>query len=496
MKKDEQSTKEKYTYHLTPCLIHLERNGNLLLASGARVMPFVVTTGKEVVLRAIEALGKEPSMTRGELEEFIGAELTDTLVKHHILVGKGIDEIPDPKVPPAGHKKGGMTIYFLISQGCNLACTYCFATEYKTDEKKNMPWETAQRIVDRCFDTLNPTGEVTYNFFGGEPMLNWPLVKRIIEYTEEKKLAPENAKKKVTYHITTNLTIFPDDFVEWLKKYNISILTDVDGPKEIHDALRPYTTGRGSHDVIMKNIEKLKENNIRYEVRSTITSDNVDKMDEIADYVSGIQAHGKGCVLEAVCPFEASAKVKPVEMIPDPELYMENLYRIYRSGRIALPNLNPINKVYEKVVAGELGSKVGCGTPWSNIWIVDHQGDVYSCTFLTGNPDFLVGNVFDEGEFKNYEKYVDQMLETLNVDHIERCQDCVWKYMCSGGCPAIRILYERCGLRHPKFDAYVEQMQCKLRREFYETILWDIVEAKIYEKLGKQPPAMAISAAS
>jgi len=229
-----------------------------------------------------------------------------------------------------------MSIYFLICQGCNLACKYCFATDYKTSSKLDMPWRVAKQTMDRCFDVLQPNGKVTINFFGGEPMLNWPLIKKIILYTQELRERPEYSKKRVDYHLTTNLTIMPDDLIEWMKHYEITLLTDVDGPREVHDALRPYVHGGGSYDRIVRHVEMLRENGICYEVRSTITSVNQDRMDEVVDAVTQLQRDQKGCVLEAMCPFEASGNVKPMEMLPDPLRYGRNLLRLYRSGKVDL----------------------------------------------------------------------------------------------------------------------------------------------------------------
>jgi len=140
-----------------------------------------------------------------------------------------------------------------------------------------MQRDVAFRSVERCLEGLDAQGSLEIIFFGGEPLLNWPLAKDVITHCE-KRLKTEHPDKELKYHLTTNLSFMPDDLIAWAKKYNITFPCDVDGPEAIHNRCRPFKDGRPSHEIITGNIRRLVDEGLKVDLRATVTALNQDHL--------------------------------------------------------------------------------------------------------------------------------------------------------------------------------------------------------------------------
>ena len=138
-------------------------------------------------------------------------------------------------------------------------------------------WPVWRRACGNCC----AGGTVEVAFFGGEPLLQWPLIKEIITHCEE-QLKPAHSDKQIHYHLTSNLTLRPADLTQWVARHKISVLCGIDGPPEIHDRCRSYRGGGTSHAQSAETIRQLVEAGCRVTLRATITSVNQDCLAEVA----------------------------------------------------------------------------------------------------------------------------------------------------------------------------------------------------------------------
>jgi len=147
-----------------------------------------------------------------------------------------------------------------VTQNCNFRCTYCVYSEnlYETQRShssKKMSWETARKAVDFYMEHSRDVDQIKIGFYGGEPLLEFELIKKVIAYADE-----VFDGKEIIYSITTNGSLLTDSVVEYLASHNISVTISLDGAKEIHDTSRRFASdGRGSFDIIMSNIENIKK---------------------------------------------------------------------------------------------------------------------------------------------------------------------------------------------------------------------------------------------
>jgi uncharacterized protein len=145
-----------------------------------------------------------------------------------------------------------------LTQDCNFRCKYCLYSEerymkQRTHSQKNMTWETARKAVDFFLDHSVDSQHRYVGFYGGEPLLRFDLLKKIVDYTEDRLKG-----KPLTYNITTNGSLLTDEIVDYFILHNINTMISIDGPQEVHDKNRVLKSGEGTYDLIMKENKKHK----------------------------------------------------------------------------------------------------------------------------------------------------------------------------------------------------------------------------------------------
>ncbi len=478
-------------------LIVLEKGREeLLLVNSIDFRPLYIKRGRDYIkkfLDAVTGLGAPESINRAFPAD---GELLNLLMDHRIVV-RSAEEKESPGRPDlsfdkkARDEKLGMSLYLLVSQSCNLGCIYCLngLKTYSKDKNLKMKEEVAYKSIERCLDSLSPGGKLEVVFFGGEPLLNWPLAKKIITYCS-KNLADKCKDKEIRYHITSNLTIMPSDLIEWAKRYNISFLCDIDGPEEIHNACRPFKNGDGTHARIVSNIQRLTRAGLKVALRSTVTSRNQGSMLEVAKHHK--ELGGVGCAFVPVNLVNSDEEILSEEMMPSIKTMTSGLARVFKSKVWETKDLFPFN-VYEPHLSSGGRSVTGCGAPYGNTPVVDVNGAVYPCIYLVGIKRFYLGNIMDE----NYPdtSVLDWMMDFLHVDNIEECKGCSWRYMCGGGCPVGKLTVFENPLASRKTVKYCNGIRCDYTKKAIEVLLWDLaMEAGSSVKgamLRKAPGAMA-----
>jgi uncharacterized protein len=459
---------------ITRNLISLERGDDeLLLANSWHLRPLHIRKGRESVRRFLDAVG-ELGTEKKVLEAFPGdAALLAMLKDHRIVVGPEPEaEGPVPWVPRSGERwrnKESISLYLLLSQSCNLGCVYCLNGKrtYAKEHRPKMRADVAFRSVERCLDALAGDGVLELVFFGGEPLLNWPLAKKTILHCE-KLLAGVHRGKRIRYSVTSNLTRLPSDLVAWAKRHEIGFLCDVDGTADIHDRCRPYRSGAKSHARTTANIRRLVDAGLRVSLRSTVTSLNDARMVETA--VHHKEIGGAASAFVPVNPVNSDEDMLAESLLPDTDRMIDGLERVYRSGVWDTPNLFPFS-VYASKVSPGARAVTGCGAPYGNTPVVDVSGGVYPCIYLVGIEKYFLGNIAEAG--CPDPEVLDRMERILHVDNIEECRGCPWRYLCGGGCPVGRLTVEGNPLVSPAALAYTRRVNCDYTKKILELLLWE-----------------------
>jgi uncharacterized protein len=345
---------------------------------------------------------------------------------------------------------------------------YCFNGEetYQRSEPPTMDREVADAAICWALERVRPGGELEVVLFGGEPLLRWPLVRWIIERCEG-QLAPRWPEVRVRYHLTSNLTRCPSGLVELAKAVGMTFLCNVDGPPNLHDLLRPSVGGRPSHGMTAATISKLRGRGLEVSLRATVTRQNVHALE-------GVVAHHAdlGASSSALVPLNpVSSDQRPVDggLLAPPDALARGLSEVFEGGLFPPEQLHPFNEALPRVQARQR-RRIACGAPFGCTPVVDAAGDLYPCIYFVGITSLRMGNVRTDGGGRAPE-VLGELLERLDVDAVEPCRRCGLRYICSGGCPAMKVLtWDRPDLA--SMETYARESSCAVARTVTEKLLW------------------------
>ena len=316
-----------------------------------------------------------------------------------------------------------------IAHDCNLACRYCFAGEgeYKGD-RGLMPLDIAKKSLDFLVANSGNRVNLEVDFFGGEPLMNWDVVKETVRYGRSLE---EKHNKKFRFTLTTNGVLLNDEVMEFANKEMANVVLSIDGRKEIHDYMRPTRNGKGSYDLLLPKFQEFakKRAGKSYYVRGTYTHNNLD--------------FSKDVLHMADLGFD-QISIEPVVSLPDEpyaikeedipylldqyDILAKEMIKRHKEGRgfnffHFMIDLTGGPCVYKRLSGCGSGTEYLAVTPW---------GDLYPCHQFVGNEEFLLGNV-DTGVVNT--KVRDEF-KLCNVYAKEKCKNCFARFYCSGGCMA------------------------------------------------------------
>lgn len=337
-----------------------------------------------------------------------------------------------------------------IAHDCNLACKYCFAEEGEYHGRRAlMSFEVGKKALDFLVANSGNRVNLEVDFFGGEPLMNWDVVKQLVEYGRSLE---EVNNKKFRFTLTTNGVLLNDEIMEYLNKEMSNVVLSLDGRKEVNDNMRPFRTGKGSYDLIVPKFQKLADsrNQTDYYVRGTFTRDNLDFSEDVKHFAD---LGFKQMSIEPVVgpeedPYSIREKDLPQIMEEYDKLALEYIKREKEGNGFNffhfMIDLNQGPCVYKRLSGCGSGTEYLAVTPW---------GDFYPCHQFVGNEDFLMGNV-DEGITR------DDLVGTFsncNVYSKEKCKNCFAKFYCSGGCAANSYNFH--GTIHDAYDIGCEMQK-------------------------------------
>ena len=316
-----------------------------------------------------------------------------------------------------------------IAHDCNLACQYCFAEEGEYHGRRAlMSFEVGKKALDFLIANSGSRRNLEVDFFGGEPLMNWQVVKDLVRYgREQEKIHNKNFR----FTLTTNGVLLNDEVMEFCNREMGNVVLSMDGRKEVHDKMRPFRNGKGSYDLIVPKFQKFAESRDqqRYYVRGTFTHHNLDFSEDVLHYAD--LGFKQVSMEPVVAPPEADYAIREEDVPKICEEYdklAKEMIKREKEGRgfnffHFMIDLSGGPCVYKRLSGCGSGTEYLAVTPW---------GDFYPCHQFVGNEKFLLGNV-DTG-IVNTE--IQDEFKCCNVYAKEKCQKCFARFYCSGGCAA------------------------------------------------------------
>ncbi len=318
-----------------------------------------------------------------------------------------------------------------IAHDCNLKCKYCFAEEGEYHGHRSlMSSKVGKAAIDFIIKNSGKRHNLEVDFFGGEPLMNFDVVKEIVEYArEQEKLYDKNFR----FTITTNGVLLNDEILDYINKNMHNVVISLDGRKEINDMMRPRAGGQGSYDLIVPKFIKLAEsrNQTDYYIRGTFTRHNLDFSKDVLHMAD---LGFKQISVEPVVGSDDTDYAIREEDIPaiceEYERLAAELYERHKKGGEGDFNFFHFNI---DLTGGPCVIKrlVGCGSGTEYLSVTP-EGELYPCHQFVGLEGFSMGNVFDGmNNFELREKF-----SKCNVYAKEECKNCWARFYCSGGCAA------------------------------------------------------------
>ena len=316
-----------------------------------------------------------------------------------------------------------------IAHDCNLACKYCFADEGEYHGKRElMSYEVGKKALDFLVANSGSRTNLEVDFFGGEPLMNFEVVKQLVKYGRSLE-EPNN--KKFRFTLTTNGVLLDDDILEFANKEMSNLVLSLDGRKEVHDLMRPRRGGQGSYDTVVPKFIKAAEsrNQMNYYVRGTYTRNNLDFAKDVIHMADlGFEQISVEPVVADKSESYAIREEDIDTLIKQYDELTAEMIKRKKEGK-------PFNFFHFMIdlsggpcVAKRLS---GCGSGTEYL-AVSPSGELYPCHQFMGMKEFLLGNV-DEGVIRTD---IRDEFKLCNVYAKEKCKNCFAKFYCSGGCAA------------------------------------------------------------
>ncbi|MBP5266607.1 MAG: thioether cross-link-forming SCIFF peptide maturase [Lachnospiraceae bacterium] len=367
-----------------------------------------------------------PNISREELEEAYD-EIT-SLKEEGSLFTK--DEYENRVIDYTKRPTVVKALCLHIAHACNLSCKYCFAEEglYHGKKAELMPFEVGKQALDFLVANSGNRRNLEVDFFGGEPLLNFDVVKQLVAYGRELE---KNHDKHFRFTLTTNGVLLNDEIMEFANREMDNVVLSIDGRKEIHDMMRPFQRGDGSYDIVLPKFQKFAESRgqQKYYARGTFTHNNLDFSEDV------LHLADLGFKQISVEPVVAQSTDDYALQEEDlPKLFEE--YDKLAAEMVKRHGTDKDFTFFHFMIDLEGGPCVykrlsGCGSG-TEYMAVTPSGELYPCHQFVGTEGFKMGDVWTG--ITNTE--MQTQFKGCNVYSRPACKDCFAKFYCSGGCAA------------------------------------------------------------
>ena len=316
-----------------------------------------------------------------------------------------------------------------VAHTCNLNCSYCFASQGKYHgERALMSFEVGKRALDFLIENSGTRHNLEVDFFGGEPLMNWNVVKELVAYA---RVQEKIHNKNFRFTLTTNGVLIDDEVIDFCNKEMSNVVLSLDGRPEVHDRLRVDYMGRGSYDLIVPKFQEFvkRRGGKNYYMRGTFTHNNIDFTNDIFHMAD--LGFTELSMEPVVCsPEDASALTEedlPI-LFDQYEILAKEMIKRKKEGRPFtfyhyMLDLTHGPCIYKRI------SGCGSGTEYM---AVTPTGELYPCHQFVGDTKYLLGNIWDGVTNKD----VQDEFKLCNAYARPECNDCWAKLYCSGGCAA------------------------------------------------------------
>lgn len=315
-----------------------------------------------------------------------------------------------------------------IAHDCNMICTYCFGEQGSfAGSKCLMSLEVGKKAMDYLLENSGERKNLEIDFFGGEPLMNFEVVKELVDYGREQE---KKFGKNIRFTITTNGLLLDEEKAAYMNETMDNVILSIDGRPEINDTMRKTVNGKPTYDLITKNyLEFVKKREGSYYVRGTFTRNNLDFTNDVAHLIQlGFDHVSVEPVVTDVNQSYALQETDRERIFEEydrlADLYMEK----HRLGETFDFFHFNVDLEQGPCIIKRL-SGCGAGTEYLAI---SPEGDIYPCHQFVGNKEFYIGNLFDE---KIVNRQRDKFL-SASIYNKEDCRNCWAKFYCSGGCHA------------------------------------------------------------
>lgn len=352
-----------------------------------------------------------------------------------------------------------------VAHTCNLNCTYCFAAQGKYHgERALMSFETGKRALDFLVENSGNRRNLEVDFFGGEPLLNFEVVKQLVAYARS---IEDKCGKHFRFTLTTNGVLLDDEVTEFANRECHNVVLSLDGRKEVHDRLRKTINGKGSYDTIVPKFQKFVKarGDKGYYVRGTFTHNNTDFTNDIFHMAD--LGFTELSMEPVVCaPGEEYALTEedlPV-LFEQYEILAKEMLRREREGRPFtfyhyMLDLTGGPCIYKRISGCGSGTEYLAVTPW---------GELYPCHQFVGDPKYSMGNIWDGVT----NKALQDEFKLCNAYARPDCKDCWAKLYCSGGCAAnaYHATGSITGTYHYGCELFKKRIECAIMLKVAEAL--------------------------
>ena len=319
-----------------------------------------------------------------------------------------------------------------LTERCNLKCTYCYVGAGENQVEYMKP-ETAYRIIDE-FLAMCPNEHPNITMHGGEPLLDFSLVEKIVNYAKP-------FRDRMDLSMQTNATLLTEERVKFLKENNVSIGVSIDGPQKYHDQTRKLQSGEGSFEQVMRGIRLMQKHGLLVGTISVLTAHDIEHADEIVEFFAK-----NGIFDLSLMPMQRIGRG-----IQDTDSYMsgEQIFRGFQKVIDKIIEINSSDEYAHKInerkssqlaksifyrIQDFMCMRAPCGAG-RNILGFGIHGDFYLCDDFINDPEFRIGSVY-EGSIPEQMRNSEMLREKIKraMHDLPRCRDCTWRQLCGGVC--------------------------------------------------------------
>ena len=337
-----------------------------------------------------------------------------------------------------------------VAHTCNLNCSYCFASQGKYHgDRALMSFEVGKRALDFLIENSGSRTNLEVDFFGGEPLMNWDVVKELVKYARSQE-GP--CHKNFRFTLTTNGMLIDDDVIDFANKEMSNVVLSLDGRKEIHDRLRIDYAGNGSYDRIVPKFQELVKSRggKNYYMRGTFTHTNPDFTKDIF-HMADLGFTELSMEPVVASPDDPAAlTASDIEIVKEQyEILAKEMLRREKEGRPItfyhyMLDLTEGPCIYKRISGCGSGTEYMAVTPW---------GDLYPCHQFVGDEKYKLGDIWNG--VTNHS--LREQFRSCNAYSRSECNDCWAKFYCSGGCNANNLQYAGDVLKPHKLSCELEK---------------------------------------